>query len=133
MPSPGAPGVTVNQNGTFGGSATVRIRGASSEQTLVLIDGVSVNDATSPGGGFDFARLDTEHIERVEILSGPQSTLWGTDAIGGVVSITTRRPGEGLGGSLFAQARFLRELFRGWSFRSAAADRPATSGSLPRD
>ena len=99
-----APGVTVNQNGSFGGSATVRIRGASSGQTLVLIDGVSVNDASSPGGGFDFARLDSENIERIEILSGPQSTLWGTDAIGGVVSITTKRPGEGLGGSLFAQA-----------------------------
>ncbi|MDE0364373.1 MAG: TonB-dependent receptor [Gammaproteobacteria bacterium] len=99
-----APGVTVNQNGTFGGAATVRIRGASSAQTLVLIDGVSVNDASSPGGGFNFARLDTGNIERIEILSGPQSTLWGADAIGGVVSITTRRPGHGLGGSLFAQA-----------------------------
>ncbi len=98
-----APGVTVNQNGSFGGSATVRIRGASSDQTLVLIDGVSVNDASSPGGGFNFARLDTGNIERIEILSGPQSTLWGSDAIGGVISITTRRPGEGLGGSLFAQ------------------------------
>ena len=98
-----APGVTVNQNGTFGGSATVRIRGASSDQTLVLIDGVSVNDASSPGGGFNFARLDTGNIERIEILSGPQSTLWGSDAIGGVVSITTRGPGEGLGGSLFAE------------------------------
>ena len=97
-----APGVTVNQNGAFGGAATVRIRGASSDQTLVLIDGVSVNDASSPGGGFDFARLDTDNIERVEILSGPQSTLWGTDAIGGVVAITTRRPPEGLGGSVLA-------------------------------
>ena len=98
------PGVTINQNGAFGGSATVRIRGASSDQTLVLIDGVSVNDTTSPGGGFDFARLDTEHIERIEILSGPQSTLWGTDAIGGVVSIVTKRPREGLSGNVFAQA-----------------------------
>ena len=99
-----APGVTVNQNGPFGGAATVRIRGASSSQTLVLIDGVSVNDASSPGGGFDFARLDTDNIERIEILSGPQSTLWGTDAIGGVVSITTKPPGQDLGGGLFAQA-----------------------------
>lgn len=98
-----APGVTINQNGPFGGSATVRIRGASSDQTLVLIDGVSVNDASSPGGGFNFARLDTAHIERIEILSGPQSTLWGTDAIGGVVSIITKRPGEGLSGGLFGQ------------------------------
>ncbi len=98
-----APGVTVNQNGSYGGSATVRIRGASSDQTLVLVDGVAVNDASSPGGGFNFARLDTENIERIEILSGPQSTLWGTDAIGGVVSITTRRPDEGLRGAVFGQ------------------------------
>ena len=90
----GAPGVTVNQNGSFGGAASVRVRGASSAQTLVLIDGVSVNDASAPGGGFNFARLDTENIERVEILSGPQSTLWGSDAIGGVVSVTTKRPGR---------------------------------------
>ncbi len=119
-----APGVTVNQNGTFGGSATVRIRGASSDQTLVLIDGVSVNDASSPGGGFNFARLDTGNIERIEILSGPQSTLWGSDAIGGVVSITTRRPGEGLGGSLFAQGGSYGAFRGGASVRhgSAAGD-----------
>ncbi|MGB3457593.1 MAG: TonB-dependent receptor [Litorimonas sp.] len=98
-----APGVTVNSNGAFGGTASVRIRGASSEQTLVLIDGVAVNDTTSPGGGFDFARLDTENIARIEVLKGPQSTLWGTDAIGGVVSITTKRPEAGTGGSLFAE------------------------------
>jgi vitamin B12 transporter len=98
-----APGVTVNSNGAFGGVASVRIRGASSEQTLVLIDGVAVNDTSSPGGGFNFARLDTENIERIEVLKGPQSTLWGTDAIGGVVSIITKRPEEGLGGSAFAE------------------------------
>lgn len=98
-----APGVTVNQNGAFGGSSTVRIRGAASEQTLVLIDGIPVNDPSSPGGGFNFARVDTENIERIEVLKGPQSTLWGTDAIGGVVSITTKRPEDGFGGSAFAE------------------------------
>lgn len=98
-----APGVTVNSNGAFGGLASVRIRGAASGQTLVLIDGVPVNDPTSAGGGFNFARLDTENIERIEVLKGPQSTLWGTDAIGGVVSITTKTPEEGLGGSAFAE------------------------------
>ena len=117
----GAPGVTVNQNGAFGGFATVRIRGASSDQTLVLIDGVSVNDASSPGGGFDFARLDTENIERIEILSGPQSTLWGTDAIGGVVSITTKRPSEGLTGDAFAQAGSFGTFRGGASISSAGA------------
>lgn len=98
-----APGVTVNQNGSLGGVASVRIRGALSEQTLVLIDGVPVNDPSSPGGGFDFARLDTENVARIEVLKGPQSTLWGTDAIGGVVSITTKRPEDGLGGSVFGE------------------------------
>ncbi len=98
-----APGVTVNQNGPFGGQATVRIRGASSEQTLVLIDGVPVNDPSTPGGGFNFARLDTENIERIEILKGPQSTLWGSDAIGGVVSITTKQPITGFGGTAFTE------------------------------
>ena len=98
-----APGVTINQNGSFGGNASVRIRGASSEQTLTLVDGVPVNDPSSPGGGFNFARLDTENIERIEILKGPQSTLWGTDAIGGVVSIVTKAPREGFGGQVFGE------------------------------
>ena len=97
------PGVTINQNGAFGGSASVRIRGASSEQTLVIIDGVVSNDPTSPGGGFNFARLDPTNIDRIEVLKGPQSTLWGTDAIGGVVNIVTKRPAEGLQGNVFAQ------------------------------
>ena len=98
-----APGVTVNSNGAFGGTGSVRIRGAATGQTLVLIDGVQVNDTGSPGGGFDFARLDTENIQQIEILKGPQSTLWGTDAIGGVVFITTKRPEGGFGGSAFAE------------------------------
>ncbi|NHK26482.1 TonB-dependent receptor [Parvularcula flava] len=99
-----APGVTVNQNGGYGGAASVRIRGAGSEQTLVLIDGVAVNDPSAPGGGYDFARLDSDQIARIEILKGPQSTLWGTDAIGGVVNIITKRPEEGLGATLFGEA-----------------------------
>ena len=98
-----APGVTVNSNGAFGGQASVRIRGAATGQTLVLIDGIPVNDPTSSGGSVNFARVDTENIERIEILKGPQSTLWGTDAIGGVVSITTKRPEKELGGSAFAE------------------------------
>ncbi len=115
-----APGVTINQNGSFGGNAAVRIRGAASEQTVVLIDGIPVNDPTSPGGGFNFARLDTENIERIEVLKGPHSTLWGTDAIGGVVSITTRSPGEELGGEAFAEYGSFNTLRGGVSVSNAS-------------
>ena len=98
-----APGVTINQNGAYGGSASVRIRGASSGQTLVLIDGVPVGDPSTTDGSFNFAFLDTANIARIEVLKGPQSTLWGSDAIGGVVSILTKEPDEGLGGSAFGE------------------------------
>ncbi|MEO0607118.1 MAG: TonB-dependent receptor [Pseudomonadota bacterium] len=98
-----APGVTVNQNGSFGGLASVRIRGAQSGQTLVLVDGIPVNDPSSTSGGFNFNSVDTDSIERIEVLKGPQSTLWGTDAIGGVVSIITKRPDEGFGGTAFGE------------------------------
>lgn len=98
-----APGVTINQNGSFGGTASVRIRGASSGQTLVLIDGVPVGDPSTTDGSFNFAYLDTENIDRIEVLKGPQSVLWGSDAIGGVVSISTKQPDAGLGGSAFGE------------------------------
>ncbi|MEE4384353.1 MAG: TonB-dependent receptor [Pseudomonadales bacterium] len=115
------PGVTVNQTGAFGGQTSVRIRGAASEQTLVLVDGVPVNDGASPGGGFDFARLDPAQIERIEVLRGPQSTFWGTDAIGGVVSITTRRPERGRGGSVFVEGGSF-STFRAGAALQAAGD-----------
>ena len=98
-----APGVTVSQNGALGGQAAIRIRGASSEQTLTLIDGIPVNDTSSPGGGFDFGRLDTNNIERIEILKGPQSTLWGSDAIGGIINIITKRANKGISAEGFAE------------------------------
>ena len=86
-----APGVTSKQSGSFGGVGTIRIRGASSSQTLVLVDGVPVNDASSPGGGYNFEYLNTSNIQSIEVLKGSQSTLWGSDAIGGVVNIYTKQ------------------------------------------
>jgi vitamin B12 transporter len=86
------PGVTVTRNGGPGGFTGLRIRGAEAEQTLVLIDGVKVNDPSSPGGGFDFANLLADNIERIEVLRGPNSVPWGSQAIGGVVNIVTARP-----------------------------------------
>jgi vitamin B12 transporter len=86
------PGVAVSRNGGVGGFTGLRIRGAEAEQTLVLIDGVKVNDPSSPGGGFDFANLLADNIERIEVLRGPNSVPWGSQAIGGVVNIVTARP-----------------------------------------
>ncbi|GAO38343.1 vitamin B12 transporter BtuB [Sphingomonas changbaiensis NBRC 104936] len=86
------PGVAVSRNGGVGGFTGLRIRGAEAEQTLVLIDGVKVNDPSSPGGGFDFANLLADNIARIEVLRGPNSVPWGSQAIGGVVNIITARP-----------------------------------------
>jgi vitamin B12 transporter len=82
------PGLEVNQSGGPGSFASVFLRGANSNQTLVLVDGVRV---TNTSGGYDFSALRADDVERIEILRGPQSTLYGSEAIGGVVSIVTRR------------------------------------------
>jgi vitamin B12 transporter len=100
------PGISVSRNGGIGGFSAVRIRGAEGEQTLTLIDGVRVNDPSSPGGGFDFGNLLTGTIERVEVLRGPNSVPWGSQAIGGVVNIVTVRPADDFGGSVRAEAGY---------------------------
>lgn len=90
------PGVSLARNGAFGGVASARIRGGSSGQTLVVIDGVVVNDASAPQGGFNFASLDVDDIDRIEVLRGPQGLVWGADAIGGVIYIQTKDEGPSL-------------------------------------
>jgi vitamin B12 transporter len=86
------PGITVSRNGGLGTSTQLRIRGAESDQTVVLIDGVKLNDPSSAGGGFDFGNLLTGDYMRIEVLRGPQSTLWGSQAIGGVINVVTTVP-----------------------------------------
>lgn len=88
------PGLNVVQTGGPGRTTSISIRGANSEHTLVLIDGVEVNDPITVGRSYDFAHLTVDNIERIEILRGPQSTLYGSDAIGGVINIITKK-GEG--------------------------------------
>jgi len=86
------PGLNVVQTGSMGTATSVFIRGSASNQVLVLIDGVEINSTTT--GAYDFANLTTESIERIEVLRGAGGTLYGSQAIGGVINIITKR-GEG--------------------------------------
>lgn len=86
------PGVNIVRNGGLGGVSYLRQRGQGADKTLVLVDGVPVNDPSLPEGGFDLGSFELADVSRVEVLSGPQGSLWGSDAIGGVVSFTTREP-----------------------------------------
>ena len=88
------PGLNVVQTGGPGGQTSVFIRGTNSNQVKVLIDGVDASDPSIVNRAFDFAHLLTGDIARIEVLRGPQSGLYGSDAIGGVISITTKK-GEG--------------------------------------
>lgn len=84
------PGVSLTRNGDLGGFTGVSVRGSATQQVLVLVDGVRVNDVSSPAGGFDFGGVSMDSIERIELLRGSNSVVWGSEAIGGVLALTTR-------------------------------------------
>ncbi len=90
----GVLGLTAIQNGPPGGASSVFLRGANSEHTLVMIDGVELNDPMSPSRSCDISHLSLDTVERIEILLGAQSTLYGSDALGGVINIITKK-GDG--------------------------------------
>lgn len=83
------PGVSVVRNGGAGQSASISLRGTNSSHVLVIVDGVKVGSATL--GNFSFNTLSPESIERIEVLKGPRASVWGSDAIGGVIQIFTRQ------------------------------------------
>jgi len=90
------PGLLVEEQGGPGGLTAVSVRGGESNFTLVLLDGVPVNDPTnSRGGSFDFANLNSALIERIEVVRGPRSSIYGSDALAGVINIVTRREESG--------------------------------------
>ncbi len=97
------PGLNAARSGGPGGTASVFLRGADSYQTMVLIDGVPVDDPSGTQSAFDFGRLLATDIQRIEILRGPQSTLYGGDAVGGVINITTSRKTDGFTASALAE------------------------------
>ncbi len=86
------PGAAVNRSGQVGGLTQVRLRGAEANHVLVLIDGMQSSNPFT--GGFDFAGANSAGVSRIDILRGEQSALWGSDAIGGVIHISTEPDGD---------------------------------------
>ena len=82
------PGASISANGPLGAQVQIRLRGAEANHSLLVVDGMEINDPSTGGEG-RFETLLSDSIERVEIIRGPQSALWGPEAIGGVVSIST--------------------------------------------
>ena len=94
------PGVDVTQQGGEGGLTYVSMRGGDPNFTVVMIDGVKVADPTNTrGGGFDFSGLDPLMVERVDVYFGSYSAVYGSDALGGAINITTRRAGDAFSGT----------------------------------
>jgi vitamin B12 transporter len=82
------PGLAIVQSGSFGATTAVFARGGESDYLKVLVDGVPLN---KPGGAFDFATLTTDNLDRIEVVRGPTSVVYGSDAVAGVVQLFTRR------------------------------------------
>ncbi|HVS59265.1 MAG TPA: TonB-dependent receptor [Gemmatimonadaceae bacterium] len=101
------PGAMLVQNGSYGAVTSLFLRGGESRYTKVLIDGVPVN---ASGGFFDFSHLTTDNIERIEIVRGPASVLYGADAVSGIVQIFTRRGSDEPRASLGARAGTYRSF-----------------------
>ncbi|MBI4591773.1 MAG: TonB-dependent receptor [Candidatus Rokubacteria bacterium] len=114
------PGVEVQRSGTLGKATSVRIRGANPNQVQVLIDGMRVKSPTL--GQFDFSDLSLDDVERIEIIRGPQSTLHGADAIGGVIHLITKKGTGPPAGALSVEGGS-HQTFR---------EQAATSGALGR-
>ncbi len=101
------PGAALVQSGSYGAVTSLFLRGGESRYTKVLIDGVPVN---APGGFFDFSHLTTDNIDRIEIVRGPASVLYGADAVSGIVQIFTRKGSAEPRGSFGLRAGTYRSL-----------------------
>ncbi|HKD46649.1 MAG TPA: TonB-dependent receptor [Rhizomicrobium sp.] len=88
------PGLNLVRTGGEGGQTSIFIRGTNSNHVKMLVDGIDISDPSNPNGAFDFGKFNSADIARVEVLRGPQSGLYGSDAIGGVINVITKQ-GEG--------------------------------------
>ena len=98
------PGVSFSRSGPVGTVTSVNVRGANADQLLVLVDGVRVADQASPSGGFDFGNLLLGTAGKIDVLRGSNSTIWGSEAMGGVMDVSTRTE-RGMSGSVEYGAR----------------------------
>ena len=114
------PGLGLVRNGGPGAASSIFVRGANSEHVLVLLDGVPLNDPINPSRSFDLAHMTLDGVERIEILRGPQSTLYGSDALGGVINILTARGMGKPAVTLRARAGSLGTLAGGLDVRGSA-------------
>ena len=89
------PGLDIVQSGGPGGNAAAFIRGADSSQTLVLLDGIELNNPASPNRAFNLTNLTLENVDRIEIIRGPQSSIYGSDSMGGVINIISKKAKDG--------------------------------------
>ena len=135
------PGFAVSRSGVEGAFTEVRVRGSEANQVLVLIDGVRVNDPAL-SDSFRWEQLTTANVERIEIVRGPQSALWGTDAVGAVVNIISKPGSDDFSADGFLEAGSDDVLSGGFSSRfslgkvklNAAFERITTGGeSIARD
>ena len=117
------PGVRFSRTGSTGSAAGVSLRGAETTQTLVLIDGVKVNDPSGIGDGYDFGHLLTGNISRIEVLRGSNSVVHGSQAIGGVISVVTATPADGFAANASAEYGYSDTL-------TAKADMSGTAGAV---
>ncbi len=138
----GLPGISIARSGGVGGQAQLRMRGAEANHVLVIIDGIEVNDPAS-GDEFQWEHLTSADIERIEVIRGPQSALWGSDAVAGVINITTRSGTEGDGFRLSASAEAGSfDTYRGsgrisaagarWQFNAAAGYSDSAGSNIAR-
>ena len=103
-------GLSAFRTGGPGATASISVRGAASEHTLFLIDGLELNDPINPSRSYDLTHLSLSQVERIEVLRGPQGLLYGSDALGGVVNVITRSGRGGPRLTLASSADTLRSL-----------------------
>ncbi|MEA1971362.1 MAG: TonB-dependent receptor [Thermodesulfobacteriota bacterium] len=125
------PGISIAQNGSFGASASIYLRGTPNAHTLIMIDGVRVGDSMAIDGTMSITDISTDNIERIEIVRGAQSVLYGSDAIGGVINIITKK-GKGKPEFYLSAEGGSFETFREKIGVSGSSDKISYSASVSR-